>query len=423
MGRENRIPIRRRTAFAQRKAWLLLAALLLNPFCVARLALRDGRIDPPTRYCLAWMGWLAVVTGLCLLLFRREQTRRHLQARWPSYLLTAASVLMALVVAEVVLELADDRLKPRQFHVENYEFRFDVKLNSQGFRDAEFSREKPSGVRRILAIGDSFVYGVGVDEDDSIPRRMEALLNRSGRARYQVFNLGVPGANPTGYAEVARRFVACQPDLALLVFYVDNDVSLGRFGPAGIRRFALWRLFERVSDKLFAEADYAWARNYDIDLFYREKAVRGEINPLLLVRASSFDDEQAYYDDLVRRFESNPGVRAKLIEIRDLFAPVPLLVAIVPSKYQTNPESIPELEKIGFHFRASRVADDGIQRALGAFLKKSEVAFVDLMPEVVASQQQTGRSHYFTIDDHFNELGYELAARVLAERVSDLLEK
>lgn len=405
------------------KAWLLGAGLLINPFTVARLASQTGRIDPPTRYVLAWMAWFAAVFCLFLLLYQREATYRKLRTRWKLYLLLATSTLLALCLVELFLALAGDKLKAREFHVENYEFSFEVRLNSQGFRDREFRREKPPGVRRILLIGDSFVYGVGVEEELAIPNRLETQLNRSGQHRYEVFNLGIPGANPTGYADVARRFASYSPDLVLLGFYVDNDVSLGRHGPVGIRRSGLWRLFERVSNGLFAEADYTWARQYDVDPFYREKAVHGEINPLLLVRASSLEDEQAYYDNVAERFESNPAVGRKLLEIRETFADAAFLVVIVPSKYQTSPESIPELKKIGFHFRENRVADNKIQQALQRFFQENDVAFVDLLPAILDSRRQTGRSHYFTIDDHFNEFGYQVAAYVLVKPVVDLLEK
>lgn len=46
-------------------------------------------------------------------------------------------------------------------------------INSHGMRDREQSVEKPSGTFRIIALGDSIVYGFGVRIEDALPKKLE----------------------------------------------------------------------------------------------------------------------------------------------------------------------------------------------------------------------------------------------------------
>jgi len=61
------------------------------------------------------------------------------------------------------------------------EFRITVLAIRLGFRDCEF-RAPRSGRFRVLAIGDSFTLGWGVDREDSWPKLLEQKLIQSGRA-------------------------------------------------------------------------------------------------------------------------------------------------------------------------------------------------------------------------------------------------
>ncbi|MDJ0849843.1 MAG: GDSL-type esterase/lipase family protein [Myxococcota bacterium] len=67
-----------------------------------------------------------------------------------------------------------------------------VSINSLGLRDREVSASKPPGVRRILAIGDSITFGMGVGAEESYPKQLEALLDGS-EPPTEVLNLGVGG--------------------------------------------------------------------------------------------------------------------------------------------------------------------------------------------------------------------------------------
>lgn len=106
----------------------------------------------------------------------------------------------------------------------------EYRINSEGFRDREFSRAKAPGAFRIVALGDSLTFGYGVALEDTWPKRVEAHL---GAARtvppIEVLDLGVSGYNP--YVEAALFTdvgIALGPDLVVLQFCINdlNDPTL-----------------------------------------------------------------------------------------------------------------------------------------------------------------------------------------------------
>ncbi len=107
----------------------------------------------------------------------------------------------------------------------------EYRFSSQGLRDREFG-PKREGERRILLLGDSFAMGWGLEEEETISRRLEAMLRESGRD-VTVINAGVTGYGPwqeLGLLEdVGFRL---EPDLVLLQLFPGNDVdnTLARVG-------------------------------------------------------------------------------------------------------------------------------------------------------------------------------------------------
>jgi len=63
------------------------------------------------------------------------------------------------------------RLKPgfQGKHIHR-DFEITYSINSLGFRDINFPVKKEPGVYRILVLGDSMIFGIGVPLDQSIPQ-------------------------------------------------------------------------------------------------------------------------------------------------------------------------------------------------------------------------------------------------------------
>ena len=124
-------------------------------------------------------------------------------------------------------------------------FRYSVALNRRGLRDVDHPYEKPHGTIRIACLGDSFVWGWGVDDGETFADRLERELG----PEVEVVNLGVPGYSTDQellcFLEEGKKY---RPDLVLLG-YVLNDAegnlrsaNHGLPKPALVRAGGGWRL-------------------------------------------------------------------------------------------------------------------------------------------------------------------------------------
>jgi lysophospholipase L1-like esterase len=99
-----------------------------------------------------------------------------------------------------------------------------VRTNAFGMRDVERTKEKPPGVVRVAALGDSFTFGFGVESEATWPAVLERLLNEGAPARrVEVLNFGAGGYSTQDEAVVLRRrALEFAPDVVVLG-YVEND--------------------------------------------------------------------------------------------------------------------------------------------------------------------------------------------------------
>lgn len=114
-------------------------------------------------------------------------------------------------------------------HKPNEEGRFEsfgfdtyVRINSHGFRGPERSFSRPEDRKRIIVLGDSFVWGFGVEEEEMFTTQMERHLGDS----VEIINLGVSGYSTDQelllYRGVGSRYHA---DLVILTV-ATNDIAL-----------------------------------------------------------------------------------------------------------------------------------------------------------------------------------------------------
>ena len=160
-------------------------------------------------------------------------------------LLIAAAVFLILLLAELAGRLIQ-RIERKRFReiAEKSLFRADpllgyslkpsfridygektpVETDRWGWRDREYPREKGAGVFRVVCIGDSRVFGLGLPAEETYPKQLERILRerRPGRA-VEVINAGVPGYTSREGAVLVREVLpAFSPDL-LIASFGHND--------------------------------------------------------------------------------------------------------------------------------------------------------------------------------------------------------
>ncbi len=103
----------------------------------------------------------------------------------------------------------------------NVDFDVGYAVNRRGHRGATLEAAAPPGQRRIAYLGDSFTFGMGVDEDATFTE----VLNRAGAPGTLHLNFGHPGYSTDQevlYAE--DRVFAFDPDVVVLVVFLGNDL-------------------------------------------------------------------------------------------------------------------------------------------------------------------------------------------------------
>ena len=194
----------------------------------------------------------------------------------------------------------------------------DVKINSQGLRDNEYSFQKPAGVYRIMLLGDSTTFGWGVEQRDTAAKFLERKLNLHlppGYDKVEVLDTGVGNYDTvqevTYYETLGRAF---HPDLVVLVFFINDPEPVPKEG-----------------------------KGFLIDRSYLIAFATNRFDGILR-RTGKRPDWKQYYASLYN--DDKPGFQACKQALRSLASSTKsdgasVLVAILPELHQINGDSYP----------------------------------------------------------------------------------
>jgi lysophospholipase L1-like esterase len=268
------------------------------------------------------------------------------------------------------------------------------RTNRLGLRGPEVAVPRPPGLARVLVLGDSFTFGLGVDAAAAtFPALLERKLAETARpaARVEVVNAGLPGSLTGDWVALFERTGrALDPDVVLAVFFLRDGTTL----------HTLPDVFGEVREEL--------GRRFATSLAWRYS--------FLYRRYRDFEDRRRFARAYARRFEE---------------------------AYFGSPEQTAEWSRAQHNLRALRdrarasgavfglavfpVLIDldeshpfaGIQELLVRFARENDIPVHDLLPAFL------GRSApdlwVSPLDQHPNEEAHALAAASLLPFVQELL--
>ena len=127
---------------------------------------------------------------------------------------------------------------------------WEVKLNSEGFRDEEFPGKKTAKTLRIVCLGDSWTFGHNANANQTYAHQLGVLLKRDyPDADIEVLNLGM--LNYTSYEGLEllqKRGLSLDPDVVLIGYgmndsaisgWRDKDVFIARPKRFRLKKFIL----------------------------------------------------------------------------------------------------------------------------------------------------------------------------------------
>ena len=183
--------------------------------------------------------------------------------------LAIASVVATFVVLEIALRIAMPEQPPGTTWGKA------VARNSDGFRDREFQKPKPAGTQRVVVLGDSFTWGVGLDPEEALSKLLESDLERPpGRGRIEVVSAAIPGHNTVEESILLEeKGLSYEPDVVLVVYNLNDIEYLPLLDP------------DRASSDVAVEV-VELDPGEDVTRFSRNRGFRGFV--LALERRSAF---------------------------------------------------------------------------------------------------------------------------------------
>ena len=368
--------------------------------------------------------------------------------------LLAFGVLAGLIAVELLLRLLGPRLPVVHsltsiatfqtyhpiygfFHrpgasgwIETPELTTYVSFNSHGLREREMEPAKPAGGFRVLVVGDSFVEGAQVPLEDTVSRRLEAILQRQAPGRaVDAVNAGNAGFGTTQeLLFLEQEGATYQPDVVVLVYFVDNDLPDNGYRVARERKLDTTRRpffvpdgrggielrpgavpppdqFAGVRPLLRRTVTYNLVENFLLwhEAREQEEAQIGKNRPTYLVDPPAEWDEAWWVTEqvLARVGETTHAMNAEL------------LVVAAPSFFQVDADAWRWL--VGGDTRdRNRYEVDAPNRRLAEIADRQRIRFLDLLPAIRAAQA-TGGQLYFPADGHWTSAGHEFAAGQIAD--------
>lgn len=277
------------------------------------------------------------------------------------------------------------------------EFDFDYRHNSFGFRDVEHTIEKPEGVFRILALGDSFTYGVGASFENTYLYRLEKMLNeRSGNhPKVEIIKGGIPSYYPEPERLLLQYYgLRYKPDL-IIVGFLPNDVGDTYMGRDWLTVGTDSYLKTRFGESLGEFGTWLYINSHAARIVLLKIAYLKTVRERMpqwpeIYRGAGFHEGEwrKVEGEFERMNEIARGVGAGIVLVH------------IPQKmsYMTDVADYPA-------------------RRLSAWGEGHEVAFIDVLPAMRKASER--RITYWEKDGHCAPDGY----RVIAETIySGLLE-
>jgi acetyltransferase AlgX (SGNH hydrolase-like protein) len=312
-----------------------------------------------------------------------------------------------------------------------------VETNSLGFRDREYTAAT-GDTFRILGLGDSFAFGVGVEDEETYLARIESALRER---RVDVVNAGLVGAGPDTEARLLEAAgPGLQPDLLLLGFYVGNDLRDAMLGTEEleVRDGSLfWRpaaraRWERVlrpgrlvdperpaagplpENGLLRTHSHAYrmltARLATLRARWVSQGVA--VNPLNALQEEAFCLRD-YPPELEEGWNKTRDALDRIRAWSDRYRAA-LMIVVIPFRGQVELAEWRQFQQ-AHGLTDADVAREKPQALLNEWAERTGVAMLDLLPALRRARER-GAELYYRRDPHWTAHGHAVAAaEILAQ--------
>jgi lysophospholipase L1-like esterase len=264
------------------------------------------------------------------------------------------------------------------------EFVFERKVNSIGLSEHEINKNKNSKFR-ILALGDSFTEGVGINYKDTWVKQMETRWNASN---VQTINAGIGGSDPVyAFALYRDKLRDFKPDMVVMTINSTDIKDIGYRG--GFERFRK----DGTAGKDAPSWEWIYASNHLVRMI-----LRGAFH---------------YDSGLLKNTDSDEMKRKSVRIIEET------MVKLNSLTKKENCELLVVLQPSLQEFNDGKHTPFFGQLTLARFLKERDINYVDVSHEF-KKKGTSIQDYYYPLDTHFNKKGYSLFGETIYKKIEEL---
>lgn len=294
--------------------------------------------------------------------------------------------------------------------------------NSLGFNDADRPPQKNRALR-VACIGDSYVFGMGVERKDNFVSMLQAACD-SLHLDIEVLNTAIPATGPRTYLGLLEEDIpALHADVALVMLYLGNDIinshpDFGRRVWLGAPREYLlnpWQIGNSI------EHSYLFRMCRAVSRQLRQRFSSEPGSTLTQFDYKNFLSVHYWNARIYENPQSNyiraayEGLFSLLGQIQKVAGEknLRLMVILEPSELDVS-ESLRSTIIDYYGMERSHLDFEQPRRLIADYLQRAGIAFLDLTPAFITGGKNP---YYLERDTHWNEKGHRRAAREILTRV------
>lgn len=274
----------------------------------------------------------------------------------------------------------------------HYTYENQVRLNSYGFRGPEIPK-KLEDEYRIIALGDSHIYGQGLADESLLTTVLQDGLNDLGHKRfYRIINMGVRGYSINNELAVLKKIaVSLNPDHVILFFSVNDFDNIDIEGIYATFMDKDWYMYD-ISAKPVGPRFRKWKRIQvlrkssllmHVNDVYRRLASRNDFGNNIL--------QGVVDNELKRGIQFVKDALDEFIRISNKYN-FSLTLAIIPVAAQAMNDYPNEI----------------YQSTLRQYAEHNSLDFIDLLPALRSCYEQYGNLPIIPFDGHYNAEGQKV---------------
>lgn len=297
-----------------------------------------------------------------------------------------------------------------------------IQTDSEGHRiDKKHLPEYPD--LKVLAIGDSFVEAIQVNDSETTPERIAQILEQNRKQSVSVTNAGTGQWNPNHYLIAARKELeSTNYNIGLVFIYLGNDVvsevkeHFEPREPTHHRQVVMnqtkpWQ--ESLNHFLYPINDFLRTRSHLYILFKKAFSTilmrfglsGNTISPVFLKNYTHSNDWEitaSIFKKIGQEFEQQK---------------VPVIFVLIPTSYQVDTAEFSKFTK-AFNIPVEETDLEQPNKILKELLKSEGLIVLDPLI-YFRNLHENGIKLYGSIDNHLNASGYFALAKFVVPAIEN----